>query len=90
MTKGVRLFTDKAHPAWNIAKLTRSRRSTADARAACNFPLTWSAAELAATEGMLRAADVVDREVAAPRTPTTLGVHTAVQPAPARPTEEEQ
>eukprot|EP00964_Phaeocystis_antarctica_P037675 scaffold21531_cov63-Phaeocystis_antarctica.AAC.3 len=53
-----------------MAKLTRSRRAAADARAARSCPLT--AAELAAPEGVLRAAAVADceGEVAAPWTPT--------------------
>eukprot|EP00964_Phaeocystis_antarctica_P008895 scaffold4822_cov60-Phaeocystis_antarctica.AAC.2 len=66
---GVRLVTNSAHPACPITKLTRSRRPTADARAACNTPLT--AAELAAPGVVLRAAAVVfsEGEVAAPRPP---------------------
>ena len=69
MTAGLRLITKSAHPACPIAKLTRSRRPAADARAARNTPLT--AAELAAPEGVLRAAALADREgeVAAPWTP---------------------
>eukprot|EP00964_Phaeocystis_antarctica_P019587 scaffold10808_cov75-Phaeocystis_antarctica.AAC.2 len=53
-----------------MAKLTRSRRPAADSRAARNTPLT--AAELAAPEGVPRAAAVADREgeVAAPWAPT--------------------
>eukprot|EP00964_Phaeocystis_antarctica_P080428 scaffold50224_cov56-Phaeocystis_antarctica.AAC.1 len=69
MTDGVALITSRAHPACPMAKLTRSRRPVADARAARNTPLT--AAELAAPEGVLRAAALADREgeVAAPWTP---------------------
>eukprot|EP00964_Phaeocystis_antarctica_P029251 scaffold16490_cov73-Phaeocystis_antarctica.AAC.3 len=69
MTAGLRLITKSAHPACPIAKLTRSRRPAADARAARNTPLT--AAELAAPEGVLIAAAVADSEgeVAAPRPP---------------------
>eukprot|EP00964_Phaeocystis_antarctica_P055213 scaffold32480_cov68-Phaeocystis_antarctica.AAC.5 len=51
MTAGVAQITNSAHPACPMAKLTRSRRPTADARAAHNFSLT--AAELAAAEGVL-------------------------------------
>eukprot|EP00964_Phaeocystis_antarctica_P026055 scaffold14653_cov66-Phaeocystis_antarctica.AAC.5 len=67
---GVALITNRAHPACTMAKLTRSRRPAADARASRNTPLT--AAELAAPEGVLRAADVANREgeVVAPWTPT--------------------
>eukprot|EP00964_Phaeocystis_antarctica_P003830 scaffold2058_cov69-Phaeocystis_antarctica.AAC.4 len=64
--EGVEQITNSAHPTCPIAKLTRSRRPSADARAARNTPLT--AAELAAPEGVLSAAAVADREgeVAAP------------------------
>ena len=64
------LITDSAHPACPIAKLTRSLRPAADARAARSFSLT--AAVLAAraesrrveshVEGVLRAAAVADCE----------------------------
>eukprot|EP00964_Phaeocystis_antarctica_P020946 scaffold11593_cov61-Phaeocystis_antarctica.AAC.3 len=56
MSIGVRPIATSAHPACTMAKLTRSRRPAADARAARSFSLT--AAELAAPEGVLRAAAV--------------------------------
>mmetsp|Transcript_8325 Transcript_8325/g.19676 ORF Transcript_8325/g.19676 Transcript_8325/m.19676 type:complete len:214 (+) Transcript_8325:271-912(+) len=70
MTPGVKHIANRANPACPMAKLTRSRRPAADARAARSFPLT--AAELAAPEGVLRAAAVADGEgeVAAPWAPT--------------------
>eukprot|EP00964_Phaeocystis_antarctica_P112708 scaffold76837_cov68-Phaeocystis_antarctica.AAC.1 len=71
MTVGVAQITNSAHPACPMTKLTRSRRPTADARAARNTPLT--AANLAAPDGVrMRAAAVADREgeVAAPWAPT--------------------
>ena len=70
MIEVVEQITNSAHPTCPIAKLTRSRRPAADARAACNTPLA-RAADLAALEGVLRAAAVADREgeVAAPWTP---------------------
>ena len=43
-----------------MAKLTRSRRLAADARVARSFPFT--AAELAALEGVVRVAPVTDCE----------------------------
>eukprot|EP00964_Phaeocystis_antarctica_P074569 scaffold45860_cov78-Phaeocystis_antarctica.AAC.7 len=48
MIVGVAQITSSAHPACPMAKLTRSRRPAADARAARNTPLT--AAKLAAPE----------------------------------------
>eukprot|EP00964_Phaeocystis_antarctica_P064536 scaffold38836_cov67-Phaeocystis_antarctica.AAC.4 len=51
MTVGGKQITNSAHPACPMTKLTRSRRPTADARAARSTPLT--AAELAAPEGVL-------------------------------------
>eukprot|EP00964_Phaeocystis_antarctica_P138597 scaffold103261_cov84-Phaeocystis_antarctica.AAC.1 len=70
MTDGITLITSRAHPVCPMAKLTRSRRPAADARAACNTPLT-RAVERAAPGVVLRAAAVADREgeVAAPRPP---------------------
>eukprot|EP00964_Phaeocystis_antarctica_P013392 scaffold7334_cov64-Phaeocystis_antarctica.AAC.5 len=80
ITVGVRLIADNANPACPIAKLTRSRRPAADARAACSTPLT--AAEL-------RAAPVTDSEtdVAAPWTPTLGSAFTPMRSRrqPARP-----
>eukprot|EP00964_Phaeocystis_antarctica_P157342 scaffold127477_cov56-Phaeocystis_antarctica.AAC.2 len=69
MMVGVMQITYSAHPVCPMAKLTRSRRPAADARAACNTPLT--AAELAAPGVVLRAAAVAfsEGEVAAPRPP---------------------
>eukprot|EP00964_Phaeocystis_antarctica_P007015 scaffold3802_cov67-Phaeocystis_antarctica.AAC.1 len=61
MTVGITQITNSAHPACPMAKLTRSRRPAADARAARNTSLT--AAELArASEGVLRAVAVADSE----------------------------
>eukprot|EP00964_Phaeocystis_antarctica_P061978 scaffold37075_cov78-Phaeocystis_antarctica.AAC.4 len=70
-----------------MAKLTRSRRPAADSRAARNTPLT--AVELAAPEGVLRAAAVADREgEAAALRPPALGSASAPRRSrrqPARP-----
>ena len=52
MTAGVTPITNSAHPACPMAKLTRSRRPVADARAARSTPFT--AAELAAPKSVLR------------------------------------
>eukprot|EP00964_Phaeocystis_antarctica_P004551 scaffold2459_cov72-Phaeocystis_antarctica.AAC.3 len=87
MTAGISQITNSAHPVCPMAKLTRSRRPAADARAARNTPL--AAAELAAPEGVLRAAAVADREgeAAAPWT-RTLGSASAPRRSrrqPARP-----
>eukprot|EP00964_Phaeocystis_antarctica_P066694 scaffold40359_cov69-Phaeocystis_antarctica.AAC.3 len=62
MTETVRLVADSAQPACPIAKLTRSRRPAADARAACNTPLIAAELSLAAAEGVKVASAVADRE----------------------------
>ena len=52
MITGVKHIADSAHPACPMAKLTRSRRPAAAARAARSTPFT--AAELAAPKSVLR------------------------------------